>query len=94
MTAYQAVLISPDGDDYVTDHRAATVAEVWELVANQGSRWYFYPIPFVVTAGGTGIERKRIVAAPDGFEHLRGVTVRTAMREIANDPEYVEAMLG
>jgi len=59
MTAYQSVQVSPDGQDYITDHRAATVSDVWEAVNDQGSRWYFYPIPFVITATGGPIMRKR-----------------------------------
>jgi hypothetical protein len=82
---YQSVQISPDGADYITDYSAATVAEVWDLVNDQGSRWYFYPLPFVVTATPGRIERKRIVSACDGFEWLQGCTVHTAMREIAAD---------
>jgi len=93
MTAYQSVQVSPDGQDYITDHRAATIADVWEAVNDQGSRWYFYPIPFVITATGGPIMRKRIVDTPYGFEHLRGCTVRTAMLDIAADPAYVEEII-
>jgi len=50
MSGYQAVLMAPDGD-YVTDHSADTVEEVGEAVANQGSRWIFYPFVAVVRAG-------------------------------------------
>lgn len=93
MRGYQSLQVSPDGEDFITDYRCATIAEVWDLVNDQGSRWFFYPIPFVVTDGGSGILRKRIVAAPDGFEYLNGCTVKTAMQEIARNPEYVTAMM-
>lgn len=94
MAGYQSLQVSPDGEDYITDYQEPTVDAVWDRIADQGSRWYFYPLPFVITAGGSGIPRKRIIAAPDGFEHLRGLTVRTAMRAIAEDTDYVGAMLG
>jgi len=90
---YQSVQISPDGEDYITDHKHNTVVEVWDAVNDQGSKWFFYPLPFVVTATGGPILRKRIVSTCDGFEHLKGCTVRTAMQEIAHDHEYVAAIL-
>ena len=94
MTAYQSVQISPDGLDYITDYRAGSVEEIWDLVNDQGSRWFFYPLPFVITATAGQIERKRIVSACDGFHHLEGMTVSGAMREIASDPVLVEAFIG
>lgn len=94
MTRYQAVLIAPDGGDYVTDHKRDTVGDVWDAVNDQGSKWFFYPLPFVVTATGGPIMRKRIVSACDGFEWLQGCTVKTAMHEIAHDREYVAGILG
>jgi hypothetical protein len=93
MAGYQSLQVSPDGKDYITDHARPTVADVWDAVSDQGSRWYFYPIPFVVTAGNAGIYRKRIIGAPDGFRHLEGMTVHKAMCEIENDSEYVSAIL-
>jgi hypothetical protein len=93
MTGYQSVQVSPDGEDYITDYERPTVDDVWAAVNDQGSRWFFYPIVFVVTAGGSGIERKRIVSAPEAFDYLEGCTVRTAMREIAHDPDYIRAVL-
>lgn len=99
---YQSLQISPDGQDFITDYERPTVAEVWELVNDQGSRWFFYPIPFVITAGkiagsrdtrAARIGRKRIVSACDGFEHLEGLTVASAMREIADNPEEVAFVL-
>ena len=41
---YQAILFHPEGD-YVTDFTGrATVQEVWEEIAEMGSRWIFYPL--------------------------------------------------
>ena len=45
---YQAILFHPEGD-YVTDFKKDTKQEVWESIADMGSRWIFYPIPFVAT---------------------------------------------
>jgi len=65
MSEYQAVLMAPDGD-YVTDHRFGTVEEVEEAIADQGSRWFFYPFA-VVVGGGTVSEDSRIVRGFDYF---------------------------
>jgi hypothetical protein len=52
MTQYKAVLFAPDGD-WVTDYAgSASVEEVQELVADQGSRWYFYPFSAVTVDHG------------------------------------------
>ena len=80
---YMSVQMSPDGEDYVTDYCEDSVSGVWSAVGDQGSRWYFYPLPFVVTAAPGDVSRKRIVSACEGFEYLEGLTVKTAMREIA-----------
>jgi len=47
---YSAVLFAPDGEN-VRDFRGHNdIDEVWELISDMGSRWIFYPIPFVATA--------------------------------------------
>lgn len=66
---YKATLFHPDGDS-VTDFNRKTKAEVWESVADMGSRWFFYPIPFVTTD-------KTIVDTPEGLEFLKGKRIKT-----------------
>ncbi len=83
MSGYQAILFAPDGD-YVTDHRRDTIAEVWDAVNDQGSRWFFYPIPAVITDGSDGIRRKRIIETARPFEDLAGRTVATFAAAIAD----------
>jgi hypothetical protein len=46
---YKAILFSVDGEDYVTDYCGCkTKAEVENKLANQGSRWIFYPWKFII----------------------------------------------
>ena len=59
MSGYQAVLMAPDGD-YVTDHRGDTVEEVEEAIADQGSRWFFYPFAGIVEGGGVSDDARMI----------------------------------
>ena len=62
---YKAILFSSDGEDYVTDYWGTnTVEEVEELLANQGSRWYFYPWEFVIKDRGFVKMHQRIVSVP------------------------------
>lgn len=70
--SYQALLFHPEGDN-VTDFRdRATKQEVWNEIADMGSRWIFYPIPVIVTDGG-----KVVVDAPDGLKFFIGKRVKT-----------------
>jgi hypothetical protein len=94
MTTYKSVQFAPDGD-WIVDYRGcSSVEEVWDLVADQGSRWYFYPFPAVIVDRGDLTKgTQRIVDACWPFEYLRGRTIRTMGREIAEHPELVEAVL-
>lgn len=70
---YQAVLFAPDGA-FVTDFRdKEDKQEVWEEIAEMGSRWIFYPIPFVATD-------KTIIDTPEGMEYLKGKRIKTAVK--------------
>lgn len=78
---YRAILFHPEGD-YVTDFNdRETKQDVWECIADMGSRWIFYPIPFVATD-------KTIVDVPDGLEHLKGKRIKTVQKYLN---EYWEA---
>ncbi len=70
---YKAILFSPDGD-FVTDFRnRETKQDVWDELANMGSRWIFYPIAFVATD-------TTIVDTPEGMEHLKGKRTKTVQK--------------
>lgn len=76
---YKAILFALDGD-WVTDYRGCeTKFEVEQHLANQGSRWFFYPIEFVIVdKGPLTTMNQRIVAAPDfpwEFKSFEGKTI-------------------
>lgn len=83
---YKAILFAPDGE-FVTDYEAGSIAEVWQRIEDGGSRWYFYPFPFVITADERLLERKRILASPHGLEMCTGRTVRKVQRFIESNSE-------
>lgn len=78
---YQAVLFSPDGD-YVTDFRDSDKQEVWEFLANMGSRWIFYPIYFVAT-------KKTVVDTLPGLEWLKRKRITTVQKILRNADQKV-----
>lgn len=95
MSGYKAVLFAPDGD-WVTDHRADTVDEVHERLADQGSRWFFYPfVAVIVDHGAVTTATQRIVDVAEPWEDMKGVTIRTFGRMLADTPtETLAAILG
>lgn len=83
-----AVLVAPDGD-YVTDYSRDTIEDVESALADQGSRWYFYPFHAVVTDSAGVTRRKRLVSVAYPFEGHKGRTVGTFTKAIAGTPEDV-----
>lgn len=92
---YRAILFSPDGEDFVTDYPRETVDEVWDALADSGSRWYFYPICAVIRDGAVIGKSKRIVDGcgcdthgPEGYyfdtSQYVGRTVGTVMAALAD----------
>ena len=87
---YKAILFSSDGEDYVTDyHGCNTIEEVEELLANQGSRWYFYPWEFVIVDyGDVGLSRPMFLAQkivsvpmwPQEMIELEGKSIKTVQK--------------
>jgi hypothetical protein len=97
MKKYQAILISPDGIDYVTDFselHCKSITEVWEYIANMGSKWFFYPIPFVIKANSFHNKNERILDIPDNFPlELKNKSVKTVMQWIADNQDYIKASM-
>ena len=72
MKNYKAILFHPEGD-YVTDFQRENKQDIWEELAEMGSRWIFYPIAFIATD-------KTIVDAPEGMDFLIGKRIKTVVR--------------
>lgn len=97
MKQYKAVLISPDGQDKVTDfYKSNSIQEVWNKVNDMGSRWFFYPIIFVIPDNNTKVLNNRIASAPDTYPEiaeLQGKSVKTAMNWITNNQDLINIIL-
>lgn len=73
---YQAILFAPDGECVKDFKNSPSKQDVWNKIADMGSRWIFYPIPFVATD-------LTIVDTPEGLEHLKGKRIATIKKHIA-----------
>ncbi len=73
---YKACLFSLDGD-WTTDYRRCkTKQEVWDRINDQGSKWFFYPISFVIVDhSGYITVTQRVVDTPDELKELQGRTI-------------------
>ena len=93
---YKIVLISPDGEDFKVDCEGSkTIEDVIYADSLLGSKWFFYPIHFIVKDSNTNTLNNRIlpINGDDGvFPHLVGKTVKTAMEFIKNNPNYISFM--
>jgi len=91
---YRSMQISKNGESYIVDYEANTKAEIWDKVNDQGSRWIFYPLPFVVmNKPNMNFKNMRILSAPDGFEFLENKTIRNAMQWIESNPDIINLKL-
>ena len=91
---YKAALFATDGD-WVTDHRGCeTIDEVWERIANQGSRWFFYPFSVVIVDHyGFTTGTQRIVAGDELYEWAKGRTLNSFGKWLKANPKWVGVVL-
>jgi hypothetical protein len=85
MKKYKLAVMAFDGDIQIERPEFNTIAETWDYSNDMGSKWYFYPFHFVVTASG-----KTIKESPELLEHLTGLrtkTVRKHFKKISELPE-------
>ena len=88
---YRAVLFSPDGD-WVTDFEGETKEDVQEMLADRGSRWYFYPFEAIIRDGVTVptiSSRNRLVDALEPLDAFIGKSIKSASRFLRDNPDLV-----
>ncbi len=91
---YQILLVSPDGQDYKIDcKQSESIEQAWERCNDLGSKWYFYPICFVVEDNGSLSLEQPIIDVVPLLNHLVGESVSTALADIAEHPEFVKVVL-
>ena len=69
---YRAILFHPEGD-FVSDFNRDTKEDVWSEINDMGSRWIFYPIPFVATD-------KTIIDTLPELYFLKGKRIKTVAK--------------
>ena len=87
MSKYKLLLVTPDGEDYVTEGNDLTKDEAADLSEDMGSRWIFYGIHFIIKDNGPGIERsQRIIESPDMLEWTKNLSINTVLNELKKSP--------
>lgn len=88
---YKGTLFTVDGD-WVTDCKGTTPKDVWERLADLGSRWYFYPFQcFVIKDYGVFTSgNQRIVETCKPFADLKGKNINTVSKFFKDNPEIIK----
>ena len=60
---YKLLLLTPDGEDFVTEGDNLTLEEARELSCNLGSKWIFYPLHFIIKDYFRVEDAQRIIEA-------------------------------
>jgi hypothetical protein len=88
---YKLLLMTPDGEDYVIEGNDLTKDEVDDLSENMGSRWIFYPLHFVISDNGPGVnKRQRIIDAGDALSWAIGKNFMTVQKMLKDNPIIIE----
>jgi hypothetical protein len=90
---YKAVLFASDGEYVVDYHDSESIKAVEVKLQHQGSRWYFYPIEFVIPDNNSNITHNRIVSTPDDLTFLKGLSVKTVKTWIQSNQNFIEDLL-
>jgi len=80
---YQVMVMSFDGEYKVERPEFESVEEAWEYENNLGSKWYFYPFPFIIK-GKTVVDAIELL---DDFVGKRIETVRRIFKETSEQDE-------
>src|SRR5512135_1913438 len=86
---HNLIVMTFDGDYHTEREGFETVQDAWEHCDDMGSRWFFFPFPFVTTASG-----KTVVDSCLGLKFLNGKrvsTVRRMFKELSDKPEVANA---
>lgn len=82
---YKLLCMSFDGDSQLERETFDNIQDVWEYANDMGSRWFFYPFRFAVTASGN-----TVADSPDGLEQFNGKRVKTVQRIFKTTSELTE----
>jgi hypothetical protein len=82
---YRAVMFASDGR-WVTDYPSESKDEVEEKLADQGSRWFFYPFHAVIVERPITTENQRLVSVAPPLDYMRGITIKRFKKIIRDTP--------
>jgi hypothetical protein len=84
--SYKLICMAFDGDYQTERPEFESVEDAREYSGDLGSKWYFYPYHFVVSASG-----KTVMAAPELLEPLVGMRVSSVAKRFAEFASTEEA---
>jgi hypothetical protein len=100
---YKILLVTTDGKSFVTDfHKSKSVSEAWKSDLNSGSRWFFYPLHFVIVDKANIISckntllRQRVIDVPyfySMFEEFKGSTIASLLQFIKENKAEIERLI-
>jgi len=73
MKKYQLICMSFDGDYVREDPKFETIDQSWEYSNNLGSKWFFYPFPFIVSG-------ETVRGSLEPCEHFNGRRIKSLSR--------------
>ncbi|MGC8483877.1 MAG: hypothetical protein ACP5OE_09580 [Thermodesulfobium sp.] len=93
MRSYIAVLISENGEDYTTDYKSKTKADVIRklIKRDENNEWYSYTYSFIIQYDPlTPIKESKIVLSFSAFglKKFKGRRIEEAMEYIKEHHEY------
>ena len=88
MKTYKLLLMTPDGEGYVTEGENLTLDEATNLSCDMGSRWLFYPLHFIIkdNSNSSSIDNQRIIEAGDTLQWSKGLAVKSIRKFLSTTP--------
>ena len=77
--------LAPDGEHVTEGRDFPDIESAWQRACDMGSRWFFYPVSVVTTAGSAAIIRD----TPEGMpKEWIGRRLSTLAKAFAADPDH------
>jgi hypothetical protein len=84
------LLVALDGAHQIDARNCDTIQECWEEIDDMGSRWFFYPVCFVMNEN-----TKKISGTPEPnfiFKRCKGMTMAEAKEYVKKNAEEIVSL--
>ena len=83
---YKLLLMTADGEDYVTEGEDLSMEDTLTLSEDIGSRWIFYPLHFIIKDHGQVSHTQRIIVAGDNLDWAENKSLKTVTNLLKESP--------